>query len=236
MGAATNAGHVLIVDADAEFRALASKLLSRVGLASEQAEKGEAAFEAARRKRPSLVMLDVSLSDLSGYEVCRELREEFGEQLPIILVSEKRVDPLDRAVGLLLGADDYLVKPLDADEFLARVRRLVTRSRPERNSFAVVQREFGLTKRELEVLRLLAEGSRPSDIATKLVISKKTVASHIQRALIKLGVHSRAEAVALAYQAGLISSARNSGSTNETEAHMQRKREPQPSIRPFLRS
>ena len=71
---------------------------------------------------PLLVVLEVALSDLSGYEVCRQLRDEFGEELPIILVSGERVDPLDRAVGLLIGADDYLVKPLDADEFLARVR------------------------------------------------------------------------------------------------------------------
>src|SRR5262249_43351770 len=148
--------HVLIVDTDAEFRALASKLLGRVGFASEQAEGGEAAFAAARRKRPALVVLDVSLSDLSGYEVCREFREEFGEELPIILVSEERVDPLDRAVGLLIGADDYLVKPLDADEFLARVRRLIARSRPGRENSAAGEREFDLTKRELEVLHLLA--------------------------------------------------------------------------------
>src|SRR5262249_41072724 len=108
-------------------------------------------------------------------------------------------------------------KPLDADEFLARVRRLIARSRPGRENSAAGEREFDLTKRELEVLHLLAEGSRASDIATKLVISEKTVASHIQRMLVKLGVHSRAQAVALAYQVGLIT--RHSGSTGETEAH-----------------
>jgi DNA-binding NarL/FixJ family response regulator len=205
------------VDGDADFRTLASKLLRRVGFGSEQADRGEAAVEAARRKRPALVVLDVSLPDLSGYEVCRELRDEFGEELPIILVSEERVDPLDRAVGLLIGADDYQVKPLDADEFLARVRRLVTRSRREGNGLGEVQRELDLTKRELEVLQLLAEGRRPSKIATQLVISEKTVASHIQRVLVKLGVNSRSQAVALAYRAGLVSG--NSGGAHETEAH-----------------
>jgi len=205
--AASDLGRVLIVDDDGEFRTLVSKLLVRARLASEEVEGGEAALEAARRERPALVVLDVSLSDPSGYEVCRELRDEFGEELPIILVSGERVEPVDRAVGLLIGADDYLVKPFDADEFLARVRRLLARSAPVRDRVVTTPRELGLTKRELEVLRLLAGGRRASEIATELVISKKTVASHIQRVLDKLRVHSRAQAVAWAFESGLMAPA-----------------------------
>ncbi len=204
MTAVQNAGQVLIVDDDAEFRKLTSRLLRRAGFTAEEVRNAETAIEAARRHLPSLVVLDVALSDLSGYEVCRELRDEFGDELPIILVSAERVEPVDRAIGLLLGADDYLVKPFHADEFLARVRRLVARSRPARDGQGIAQREPELTRRELEVLRLLAEGRRPSEIAAELVISQKTVASHIQRVLVKLGVHSRAQAVAWAYEVGLM--------------------------------
>jgi two-component system, NarL family, nitrate/nitrite response regulator NarL len=205
--AASDLGRVLVVDDDAEFRTLVSKLLVHARLASEEVAGVEAALEAARRERPALVVLDVSLSDLSGYEVCRELRDEFGEELPIILVSGERVEPVDRAVGLLIGADDYMVKPFDADEFLARVRRLVTRSEPVRDRVVTTSRELRLTKRELEVLRLLAGGRRASEIATELVISKKTVASHIQNVLAKLRVHSRAQAVAWAFESGLMAPA-----------------------------
>ena len=143
MTAGNNRGRVLIVDDDARFRTLASKLLSRVRLACEEVEGGEAALEAARRERPALVVLDVSLADFSGYEVCRELREEFGDGLPIILVSDDRVEPVDRTVGLLIGADDYLFKPFDADEFLARVRRLIIRSRPPGDEAAPTPQDFG---------------------------------------------------------------------------------------------
>ena len=60
-------------------------------------------------------MLDVQLPGMSGYEICRELRDEFGEGLPILFVSGFRTESLDRVAGLLVGADDYLVKPFAPD-------------------------------------------------------------------------------------------------------------------------
>src|SRR5947199_241905 len=87
--------------------------------------KSSPSFAAARTARPAVVLLDISLPDVSGFEVCRELRDEFGDDLPIIFVSGERVEAVDRAVGLLLGADDYVVKPFDLDELLARVRRSI---------------------------------------------------------------------------------------------------------------
>jgi DNA-binding CsgD family transcriptional regulator len=95
--------------------------------------------------------------------------------------------------GLLLGADDNLAKPIAFDHLLARVRRLVAQS-------AAVAGPVGsrLTPREQEVLGLLAEGLEQNEIATRLFITPKTVAKHIERTLGKLGVHSRAQAVVLA--------------------------------------
>jgi len=103
-----------------------------------------------------------------------------------------------------LGGDDYLVKPIDSDEFLARVRRAIARSQRGSASSSTPSRSLDLTKRELEVLGQLARGHAQSEIAADLVISPKTVASHIQRILAKLDVHSRAQAVAVAYESGLI--------------------------------
>jgi DNA-binding NarL/FixJ family response regulator len=205
---------VLIVDDDRAFRAFARTLLARAGYETIEAATGTEALTAVHAERPALVILDVLLPDTSGFEVCRELRDEFGDELPIIFVSGERAEAADRAVGLLLGGDDYVVKPFDPDEFLARARRSMIRQQPDRRR-SPTSPNFELTNREFEVLRLLADGQAPTDIATELVISPKTVASHIQRILAKLGVHSRAQAVAIAYKVGLLkdSAAGENGAT-----------------------
>jgi DNA-binding NarL/FixJ family response regulator len=195
----------LIVDRDEGSRAFASRLFERAGFATEQAVNGNDAMALVRRVRPCLVLLEVLLPDGSGFEIASELRDEFGEDLPIVFISGERTQPLDRAAGLLVGGDDYIVKPADPDELLARSRRLISRSRRgkavswPRNSV-----DAELTSREREVLELLASGMRPKQIARELVISPKTVASHLQSVLSKLGVHSRAEAIAIAYREGFV--------------------------------
>jgi two-component system, NarL family, nitrate/nitrite response regulator NarL len=190
---------ILVVDDDAGFRELVSSLLSRMGLETYEAATGEEALAAAQQEPPALVLLDVRLPGLTGYEVCTELRDEFGDGLPIVFVSGDRTEPNDRVCGLLIGADDYLVKPLDPNEFLARVRRLLA------HSASLAAGSFSkLTKRELQVLGLLADGLDQAEIAGELVVSSATVATHIQRILTKLGAHSRAQAVALAHREHLV--------------------------------
>jgi len=197
-------GPILVVDDDATFCDLVTTLVDRIGYAAVAARDGEEALETARSSNPSLVVLDVDLPGISGYEVCRELRDAHGDDLPIVFVSGKRTEQLDRVGGLLLGADDYFVKPFEADEFLARVRRHLSRSQaPEKARTAP-----NLTGREQEILGLLASGLDQREIAEQLVISPKTVATHIQRILGKLGVRSRAQAVAFAHRHGLVEQAR----------------------------
>ncbi|HSG13233.1 MAG TPA: response regulator transcription factor, partial [Gaiellaceae bacterium] len=128
---------------------------------------------------------------------------------PVILVSAERTDALDRTAGLLLGADDYLAKPVDRGELLARARRSLRRSgagskTANGNGHARASGEPSLSPREQEILSLLAEGKTQRDIAAALVISPKTVSTHIQHLLAKLGVNSRAQAVAAAYRLGLV--------------------------------
>ena len=197
-------GYILIVDEDASMRELFSCILEAEDYEILEATTAEEALARAAEHRPALVVLDVRLPGVSGYEVCRQLRERFGEQLPIVFVSGTRTEAHDRVAGLLLGADDYIAKPFLADELLARLRRLLVRNGTESEARSDPENGTRLTKRELEVLILLADGLTQSAIAAELSISAKTVATHIQRILSKLGVHSRAEAVAYAFREGLV--------------------------------
>ena len=203
MPAQTHCGPILIVDDDDTFRVLLSEILQRMGYATVESARGDEALEAAAQDPPSLVLLDVDIPGLSGYEVCRELRDRYGQELPIIFVSGARIEKLDRIGGLLLGADDYLVKPFDMEELLARIRRHLARSALSGRDRAETVAVLNLTEREGEVLRLLSAGLDQSTIAAELVISPKTVATHIQRILAKTGVGSRAQLVAFAHRNGL---------------------------------
>jgi DNA-binding NarL/FixJ family response regulator len=192
----------LVVDDDDRFRSFVATILTRAGFAVREAASGEDALASIQADRPALALLDVSLPGINGFEICREIRDQFGDTVPIIFVSGVKSDPLDRSAGLLIGGDDYLVKPIDPNELLARVRRLLARSQHKRNAFE--SSDLGLTKRELQVLQRMADGLKHIEIAADLVVSPKTVASHVQHILRKLGVHSRTEAVAFAYNSGLL--------------------------------
>ena len=202
----TDSALVLIVRREAGDRSLLEELLRRHGIRSAQAATGAEAAEAVRRERPAVTVLDVQLEDVTGYELCRQLRDEHGEALSIIFVSADRTEALDRIAGLLIGADDYVVEPFDPDELIARVRRCLIRSSTGAGR-RPAQAPSPLTRRERDVLGMLADGLAQPAIAEALVISPKTVATHIQRILIKLEVHSRAQAVAVAYRDGLIGEA-----------------------------
>jgi DNA-binding NarL/FixJ family response regulator len=193
----------MVVDPDVEQRDFAEKLLKRGGWHTETYAGGEEALAAVRRTRPQLVILEVRLADISGYEVCQELKEEFGEAIAVIFMSADRTEPSDKVAGLLLGADDYLAKPVSGSELLARVMAVLRRVTPEPDHRVSGERRGDLTRRELEVLQLLAIGLDQGKIAERLVISPKTVSKHIEHILEKLPARSRAEAVAIAYQRGL---------------------------------
>jgi DNA-binding NarL/FixJ family response regulator len=197
-----NGGGVLVVDEDSAFRQFVVETLTQAGYGVREASSGRAGFAMARRSEPTLILLDLHLPDISGYEACRQLRESHGEGLPIVLMSGVKTDDLDRIAGLLLGADDYLVKPIEAGELLARIRRVALRS-----GASLVPNDSNpvrdkLTAREQQVLQMLGDGLSQNEIATKLVISPKTVGTHLQHILSKLEVHSRAQAVTIAHRFG----------------------------------
>jgi two-component system, NarL family, nitrate/nitrite response regulator NarL len=190
---------ILIVDPEQDAREPAAEVLSRAGYSTREVESGEEALAIAKRERPRVVVLEICLPGICGYEVCRELREAFGEELAILFLSGIRKESFDRVAGLLIGADDYLVKPFAADELLARVRTLIRRSPPPTPGLV-----SNLTRREQDVFQLLVEGLDQKTIATRLCISPRTVGTHTEHIFAKLGVHSRSEAVAVALRHKLV--------------------------------
>ena len=120
---------ILVVDDEPTLRDMVRYSLQRDGHAVEIAEDGLAALAKARADRPDLIVLDVMLPGLDGFQVCRTLRAE--STVPILLLSA-RGEEIDRVLGLEIGADDYLTKPFAMRELVARVRAMLRRSHMSR--------------------------------------------------------------------------------------------------------
>lgn len=190
-------GPILIVDDDDGFRAFAAAALSAGGLATIEAPGADAAFAAADERAPSVVLLDVCLPGLCGYEIARRLRQE-RPGVRIVFCSGVRTESFDRVAGFLLGADDYVVKPVAPDELVARVRAVVLRASTD------ARVSIRLTPRELQVLEQLASGRTQKEIGRELAISSKTVGTHVEHILEKLQVRNRAQAIAVAYRDNIV--------------------------------
>jgi DNA-binding NarL/FixJ family response regulator len=205
MPAAASIHDVLVVDDDSKFRAVVREILERSGFAVREACDGEEALASAQARQPDLVLLDVCLPGISGYEVLRALQDTVHSDLPVVFMSGDRTDKNDRVSALLLGADDHFVKPFEPDELLARIRRSLARSGNGRGRVLSAAQSplTALTARELEVLGFLADGVNQAQIASRLVLSPRTVGTHIQRILKKLDVNSRGQAIAVALRNGI---------------------------------
>jgi len=139
---------ILIVEDEPTLLATLRYNLEKEGYAVATAADGEAALALARSERPQLVVLDVMLPKLDGFEVCRILRRETA--VPIMMLTAK-TEEVDKVVGLELGADDYVTKPFSMRELLARVRALLRRAerspQAENESIATGDLTVDVTKR-----------------------------------------------------------------------------------------
>jgi len=171
---------ILIIDDELPMRTALSDTLRDEGYRILTAVDGTSGLERAVEEKPDLILLDVMMPKLDGFNVCRELRR-LGFAVPILLLTAKGQTD-DKVTGLDCGADDYLVKPFNRRELLARVRALLRRNRreaasPGTFSFGAVRvdflrgecrkagREVKLTPKELAMLRMLAE--RPGEVVTR---------------------------------------------------------------------
>jgi len=120
-------GEVLIVDDEPGISRLIAMYLEREGFQSSSVRSGAQALEAIETGNPSLVILDIMLPDIDGWDVCREIRRT--SDVPIIMLTARERDE-DKIVGLELGADDYVTKPFAPRELVARVKAILRRARP----------------------------------------------------------------------------------------------------------
>ena len=176
---------ILIVDDDENIAELISLYLIKECFETQIVYDGESALSAIKTFQPDLMLLDLMLPGMDGYEVCTEVRKT--SQLPIIMLSAKG-EVFDRVLGLKIGADDYIIKPFDSNELVARVRSVLRRATPQKpaavaapaqesvtydnltinlSNYSVVYREEALDMppKELELLYFLA--SKPNQVFTR---------------------------------------------------------------------
>ena len=123
---------ILLVDDEPSITELARMYLERDGFRIQEAADGESALEAVVKHKPALIVLDVMLPKVDGFDVCRRLRSA-GNDVPIIMLTARDED-IDKILGLELGADDYLTKPFNPRELVARVKAILRRSESKKDS------------------------------------------------------------------------------------------------------
>ena len=172
---------ILLVDDEPSITQLSRMYLERDGYHVQEIADGESALHAVTSEHPALVVLDVMLPKLDGFEVCRKLRAS-GDQTPIIMLTARDED-IDKILGLELGADDYLTKPFNPRELIARVKAILRRGENKNSvdgkpvahgdlTVDPVTREARLASRTLELRTqefdlLLTLASQPGRVFTR---------------------------------------------------------------------
>jgi DNA-binding response OmpR family regulator len=131
---------ILVVEDEPSIASFVAMYLKRAGFTVRVAGTGEGALEAAAAEVPSLIVLDLMLPDLDGIDVCRRVRQR--SDVPILMLTA-RDDDIDKIIGLEVGADDYLTKPFNPGELVARVKSILRRANPERRELESATLEHG---------------------------------------------------------------------------------------------
>lgn len=150
---------ILVVDDEISLQETLAYNLTREGYQVEVAGDGNQALHLARTSKPDLVILDVMLPGLDGFEVCRILRQEAN--IPVLMLTA-RDDEIDRVVGLEVGADDYLAKPFSMRELIARVKALLRRVR-------LIREDIVTEKQEAEQPKIIAFDNLGIDLTRREV-------------------------------------------------------------------
>ncbi|HTL56694.1 MAG TPA: response regulator transcription factor [Candidatus Limnocylindrales bacterium] len=198
---------ILVIEDEPEMRRNITTLLRYRGYRPVAAENGRVGVEAARREQPDLILCDVMMPELDGFEVLRALQAEPTlAVIPFIFLTAKG-EKDDLRNGMELGADDYLTKPVGNDDLVraieTRLRRAEQQGKREfKADFSTTDPlvKLGLTPRAAEALLWLAQGKTNADIAIILGITESTVKKHVQEIFEKLGVETRGAATVRALE------------------------------------
>ena len=172
---------ILLVDDDPNIRQLVNLYLVKEGFEVAMADRGDTALTAFQQSQPNLILLDLMLPGMDGWQVCREVRKT--SNVPIIMLTAKD-ETFDKVLGLELGADDYIVKPFDMKELVARIKAVLRRfQQPDQSqehkalsfpgltvnisqyTVTFMDRELEMPPKELELLHFLA--SHPNQVFTR---------------------------------------------------------------------
>jgi DNA-binding response OmpR family regulator len=203
-------GKILVVDDEAKIVKLVRSYLEQAGFAVVEAGDGQTALIQARREKPDLVVLDLGLPGIDGLEVARTLRRE--RETPIIMLTA-RIEDTDKIVGLELGADDYVTKPFNPRELVARIRAVLRRTSGATQAPEILRaggleldaggyqatldgRALDLTPTEFELLSVLLQN--PGRAFTRLELLdrvqgdayegyERTIDAHVKNLRAKLG-------------------------------------------------
>ena len=188
-------GLATIIDRDPEMMTVA------------QAEDGRQAIDLFREHQPDVTLMDLRMPQMAGVEAISTICAEFKTARIMVLTTYNSDEDIYR--GLKAGAQGYLLKDAKPSELLNAIRTIDRGEQyiPQDVGAKLVQRMSNpeLSERELEVLRLMAQGMSNLDIATALNVGESTVKSHINRILSKLGVNDRTQAVIVAVRRGIVS-------------------------------
>ena len=210
---------ILVVEDSLDIAEGLQRSLEYDGYQVSLATKAAHALAVATSDKPELIVLDLGLPDRDGYAVLQELRER-GVQTPVLILSARR-EEADKLQGFRLGADDYVTKPFSILELMARISALLRRAKPAAAATPAaaptgngagaaaaaprpgpltdeaLKERFSLTARQIEVVRLLAEGCSNAEIAQRLEMSYYTARNHTEQVMKKLGTSKRARVGAI---------------------------------------
>ncbi|BAU15234.1 LuxR family transcriptional regulator [Leptolyngbya sp. NIES-3755] len=210
---------ILVAEDDLGTRLSISDYLECSGYSVVSAENGKDAIALLETHQPHLIVTDVSMPMMDGYELVRQVRRRPALRLLPIVFLTGRTDTDDRVRGYQLGCDVYLAKPFELSELGAIVRNLLDRSQLVETSWrsrqdfetAEVEREktgsdlkISFTDREREVLALLSDGLSNNQIGDRLHLSSRTVEKHVSSLLRKTETNNRAELVRFAMEHHLV--------------------------------